>query len=119
MEQGWSYNKTARILSDRYEQFAIGKPQLHIESRAHLIAITESGNAYEEGRLQTAKWMQAQGLDMEHFWLNVGDDRVSDGCLANTAAGWIPLDQPFPSGHMRPLRFPGCRCRSLNRRKPD
>ena len=119
MDEGWSYNRTAKAISERYEQFRIGKPQQHIQSRAHLVAVTETGNAYEEGRMSTAQYLKSQGLEMEHYWSNVGDDRVSDGCLANTAVGWIPLDQPFPSGHMRPLRFPGCRCTQLTRVKPD
>jgi len=110
MEEGWSYNRTAKAITERYREFAIGKPQLHIRSRAHLVAVTETGNAYEEGRMQTARWLKNQGLDLEKYWANVGDDRVSDGCLENTGAGWIPLEQAFPSGHQRPLRFPGCRC---------
>ena len=116
LEEGWSYNRTAKAITDRYKEFAIGKPQLHIRSRAHLIAITEVGNAYEQGSWEVAQYLQSQGLAQEKYWLNVGDDRVSDGCLENTAAGWIPLNDPFPSGHMKPLRFPGCRCSALYQR---
>jgi len=115
-EQGWGYDKTARAINTRFEEFAIGKPQEHIRSRGHLVAITETGNAYEEAGWQAGMQMQERGILMEKFWNNVGDDRVSDGCLANTAVGWIPIDQPFPSGHQHPLRFPGCRCSLLKRR---
>ncbi|RJP53617.1 MAG: hypothetical protein C4583_04325 [Anaerolineaceae bacterium] len=116
-KEGWSYDRIAEALIERYEEFAIGKPQAHIESRAHLIAVTETGNAYTEGRLQAAQELEAAGLDMEKFWDTVGDDKVSDGCKANAAAGWIKLDASFPSGHQRPLRFPGCRCDLLTRVK--
>ena len=40
---------------------------------------------------------------------------ASDGCDENAAAGWLPLAAAFPSGHQRPLRFPGCRCDLLMR----
>lgn len=116
LEEGWSYNRTAKAITDRYKDFAIGKPQLHIQSRAHLVAVTEVGNAYEEGGWQVAQYLQSQGLAMEKYWSNVGDDKVSDGCLENTAAGWIPLNDPFPSDDMKPLRFPGCRCGALYQR---
>ena len=116
MDEGWSYDRTAKAISDRFEEFAIGKPQKHIQSRAHLVAVTETGNLYTEANFQTAKTLQDMGLSIEKYWANVGDDRVSDGCLANTAAGWIPLDDPFPSGDLKPLRFPGCRCDIYTRR---
>ena len=116
MEEGWSYDRTARAITDRFEEFAIGKPQLHIQSRAHLVAVTETGNLYVEANMQTAREIQDMGLPIEKKWATVGDDRVSDGCNANAAVGYIPLNDPFPSGHMQPLRFPGCRCDIYTRR---
>jgi len=117
MDEGWSYNKTAKMISDRFEEFAIGKPQLHIQSRAHLVAVTEVGEGYMQGRWAVGEGQIAMGIPMEKYWANVGDDRVSDGCLANTAVGWIDYHAYFPSGHLRPLRFPGCRCDMHIRRK--
>lgn len=67
-------------------------------------------------RLAAVKDMASLGLAMEKSWLTVGDNRVSDGCAENEGAGWIPLDEPFPSGDQAPLRFPGCRCTALYRR---
>ena len=109
-EEGWSYQKTAQELMARFDEFAIGMPQAHIDSRAHLIAVTEIGNAYSEGNLQIAMDLKAAGLTVEKFWSTVGDGLVSDGCKENEAAGWIGIDEMFPSGDQRPLRFPGCRC---------
>lgn len=116
-EEGWSYKRTASEIISRFEEFAVGKPQEHIDSRAHLIAITETGNAYEEGNRIVAKDLQDAGIEEEKFWSTVGDDRVSDGCRENEDAGWIGLDEPFPSGDQRPQRFPGCRCITLYRMK--
>lgn len=117
--EGWGYNRIAREITSMYSEMAIGKPQLHIASRAHLIAITEMGNAYEEGNLIVVRDLAEAGLRMEKSWLTVGDDRVSDGCQANEDEGWIPTEQAFSSGHQRPLRFPGCRCALLHRRRPS
>jgi hypothetical protein len=116
-EENHSWSDIARDLKDRFEEFAAGKPQMHVDSRAHLIAMTEVGDAYTEGNLQAAQQLAAAGLEQEKSWETIGDDRVSDGCLTNEGAGWIPLDDDFPSGHQRPLRFPGCRCDLLTRRK--
>lgn len=116
-DEGWSYKRTAEAILERFEEFAIGKPQAHIDSRAHFIAVTEMGNAYEEGNLIVAKDMSAAGLMMEKAWSTVGDGKVSQGCKDNEAAGWIGISQDFPSGHQRPLRFPGCRCEARYRIK--
>ncbi len=117
VEEGWSAKKTAEAIIARYEEFAIGKPQAHIQSRAHLIAVTETGEAYAEANMMVAQDLQDAGITMEKFWSTVGDSKVSKGCHENEKAGWISLNKDFPSGHQRPLRFPGCRCDLLTRRK--
>lgn len=114
--KGWSYNEMARRISERYKEFAVGRPQLHIDSRAHMIAVTEVGNAYAEGNLQVAQGLAAAGLKMEKAWHTVGDSRVEAICLGNEAEGWIPLEQTFSSGHMRPLAHPACRCAMMTQR---
>lgn len=117
-KEGWSYNRAAKELTGRFEQFAAGQPQEHISSRAHLIAVTELGDAYEQGSLIAARQMKAVGLAVEKSWLTVGDNRVDpDKCRANSAQGWIDLESPFQSGHTRPLAHPACRCTALYQRK--
>ena len=117
MKEGWSYNQTADAITNRFEEFAVGKPQLHIDSRAHLVAVTESANAYEAGAREAGQQIQEAGISLEKFWQTVGDERVSDGCAENEDADWIDFDEAFPSGDENPPRFPGCRCTALYRRK--
>lgn len=117
IKAGDSYNEIAEAITERYKEFAIGKPQFHIRSRAHLVAITETGNAYEAGSREGAKQADAAGLPMEKKWSTTGDNRVSELCLVNEDESWIPIDTVHASGHDRPLRFPGCRCAELYRRK--
>ena len=114
---GWSYDHVAREIKNRFEEFAIGKPQEHIDSRAHLVAVTEIGEAYEEASFLAAEDLNGAGVSMEKAWQTLGDTKVSAGCRGNEADGWIPMDQPHSSGHQHPLRFPGCRCGEKYRRK--
>lgn len=118
MEEGYNYQKVARQIVAKYEEFGLGKPQAHIRNRAELIAVTEAAEAYETGNRLVIDEMTAVGLEMEKQWSTVGDERVSAGCRENSQAGWIPVDQPFPSGHQHAPRFPGCRCAILYRRRP-
>lgn len=118
-KEGLSYDKVAKQITEKYVQFAIGKPQLHIDSRAHLVAVTESAMAYESGSREIAGYIQTQGLEMEKSWLTVGDDKVSDGCEENQSEDWIPIDSSHLSGDDTPPRFPGCRCSELYRHKPS
>ena len=109
-EAGWSYEELAKALHQRFEEFRVGTPQAHLRTRAELIAVTEVGDAYCEGPLLAGRDLAAAGFKMTKSWLTVGDDRVSAGCNENESASAIALESQFPSGHMRPLRFPGCRC---------
>lgn len=119
VDEGWSYDRIASAITDRYEEFAVGRPQQHIDSRAHMIAVTETGNAYEAGNRVVAESLGGYGLDMEKSWLTAQDDRVcSDECQVNEAQGWIPMPEPFASGHQQPLAHPACRCAALYRRRP-
>jgi len=108
-DEGWSYSKTSKEIRSMFDGFSERKPQLHIRNRAEGIAVTECGNAYEEAQFIQAQGLQMAGLPMEKHWLITGGP-VCDDCLANAEAGWIPLDQPYPSGHLRPLAHPYCRC---------
>ncbi len=119
MEEGYDYQKVARQLVAKYEEFGVRIPAgKHIRNRAELIAINEAAEAYETGNRLVIDEMAAVGLEMEKHWSSVGDAKVSDGCRKNEDAGWIPVDQAFPSGHQHAPRFPGCRCAILYRRRP-
>lgn len=116
-ENGWSWSETAQAIIERYEEFAVGtKGPKHLQSRAELIAVTELGNAYEAGNEMVAADLQDAGLKMEKAWEGPADDITSQACRANMAQGWIPFDEPFQSGDMRPLHHPGCRHAALYRR---
>jgi len=42
----------------------------------------------------------------------VGGDEC-DICAENESAGWIPIDEAFPSGDQTPPNHPNCRCACL------
>lgn len=110
VKSGSSYNDIAKAIRSKFEEFAVPSPQKHIPNRAVLVAVTELANAYCEGNAQVGDYLQSNGVKMMKAWQTLEDDRVSDGCKENEQAGWIPIDKEFPSGHMHPPRFPGCRC---------
>jgi len=119
-KRGAGYSELANMIIQEFSEMARNTaPQKHIRTRAEFIAITELGQAYEAGTESVNMKLFKLGLDIEKFWLTVGDSRVSRGCRVNAAAGWITADQLFPSGHSRPLRFPGCRCSALWQIKGD
>jgi SPP1 gp7 family putative phage head morphogenesis protein len=109
-EQGWSYDRTARALQEKFASFRTPVPQQHIRSRAHMIAVTETGDAYAQGSLIVGHDLKRAGLRMEKMWLDTEDQRECPICRSNAAEGWIPLDQAFSSGHDAPTAHPACRC---------
>ena len=110
VKSGVSYNDIAKAIKDKFEEFAVPMPQKHVSNRAVLVAVTELANAYCEGNAQVGNYLQDNGVKMMKAWQTLEDDRVSDGCKENERVGWIPINKEFPSGHMHPPRFPGCRC---------
>lgn len=104
VEKGHSYTRTAEALKSMYE-FSAG--------RAKRIAVYEIGASYEQGKKMAAQDMAAAGLRMEKKWLSVGDDKVRPAHRENQLAGWIPMDELFPSGDDITPSDPGCRCVTL------
>lgn len=118
-EGGWSYDRLAAEIRRKFTGFATPSPLQHIRSRAHLVAVTETGDAYEQSRRIMANRLAGSGLAMQKSWLTVGDNRVDPVCAANEDDGWIGLDATFNSGDSQPPQHPGCRCTSEYRRQPD
>ena len=116
--EGWSWQTTANELGNMWAGFrsSVGRPSW-FNNRGELIAVTEIGNAYEEGSLLATQQLIDSGLEMEKRWSGPDDDRTSQPCKDNLAAGWISFDTEFPSGHQRPLEHPGCRHTNLYRRR--
>jgi SPP1 gp7 family putative phage head morphogenesis protein len=77
-----------------------------IRERAELIARDQANTAMSGGEFDV---MQGRGMKYKR-WIDRHDARVSDGCMFNSMAGWIKIDDPFPSGHVHPARHPRCRC---------
>ncbi|MBV8061465.1 MAG: phage portal protein [Alphaproteobacteria bacterium] len=75
--------------------------------RAQAIARTETRRADSAGQVAAYK---ESGVVQKKAWSTAQDDKVSDECLKNEAAGAIPLDDDFPSGEQAPPAHPACRC---------
>jgi len=111
IDEGWAVTKTARAIR---EQFDLWENGIGV-SRSATIARTEVHTAAGYGMHESAK---QSGIVTKKFWSNSGDERVRDLHIENTGAGWIGMDEAYPSGAM----YPGgggpedsvnCRCAEL------
>lgn len=102
IDEGWSYQVTAKTISDRFDDFS--------RDRAQRIAVYETGNAYEAGNRMFADNLKDDGIELEKMWNTSHDDKVSDLCRGNEDDGWIPITQPHSSGHQQPCGHVNCRC---------
>ena len=119
LEQGKSYGQIARDITDTFDGFTGKWPQAHLRNRAHAVAVYETGDAYEAAGEAVSQHLAGEGLEMQKGWLTAGDSKVRPAHRANAAQGWIPADQEFQSGHMRPPTDPGCRCATKRRVRPE
>ena len=104
-EEGWRQSRLIKEIRELYDGFTY--------SRAKVIAIYEVGNAYSEGSLQQARDLESDGIAMEKAWATAANPCPI--CDPNGAAGWIPLEESFPSGHDRPMAHGRCRCSLMTR----
>lgn len=120
---GWSETTLEQLRNAAAKSYSDGGTAEQIEAalkstvesfsdyRAKMIAQTEVNDAYNFGRRQLA---DAAGMD-EKAWDPDGD-ACEEICMPNVDAGWIPIDETFPSGDDGPTAHPNCDC-SLSFRK--
>lgn len=100
LEQSGMSSGTIEKKSERYFQKLL-------RERRRTIARTEGRTATSYARDANAREREARWK----AWITSQDDRVSeDICMANEAAGVIPIDEDFPSGASVPPGHPNCRC---------
>jgi hypothetical protein len=100
IEDGKSYGKLATEIRQSFEDMS--------RNRAELIAVTEAGNGYEAGNLQAAQGLKDEGLVVQKAWILADDHPGEDECDENADAGWIDVEDAFPSGDDTPLAHPNC-----------
>lgn len=77
-----------------------------LRERRETIANTEANYAVSEGdRLEALRTGARYKV-----WQTTGDERVSDECQQNEAAGPIPIDEDFPGGVATTPQHVNCRC---------
>jgi len=100
------YLNTLGLPAERREKLLKKEFERLLRDRRRVIARTEAAYAAEHARKSEAL---AVGTKFK-MWITVGDDRVSDLCAGNQAAGVIGIKEAFPSGHHEPPGHPRCRC---------
>lgn len=76
------------------------------KNRAEMIANAEISNSIMSMERETALRNGSQ----EKLWDTANDLRVTGECRKNERFGWHNINEPCPSGHLAPPRFPRCRC---------
>lgn len=109
-EEGTSYQRVEREIRERFDGMAARQPQLHVGSRAELIALTETADAYGSAQAIAADDLAANGVETVKYWLTAGGNRVCPTCEPNGAQGRVARGEPFESGHFREPAHPACRC---------
>jgi hypothetical protein len=109
LNKGKSYGEVGREIKGRFAEFAEGRPQAHIRSRAELVAVQENAMAFEAGQSSLVEDIEAAGITMEKSIGGPVDDRTSDDCMAAMDMGWIPTDEAFPNGAMTAPIHVACR----------
>ncbi len=95
-DAGGSYNQIVSAIQTTFADFS--------DKRAGTIAQTEVNDAYNRGRMAIA--IEA-GFD-EKGW--DPDGEACPICMDNVDAGWIGIDDDFPSGDSAPTAHPNCDC---------
>lgn len=117
----WSDAALVAAIAALFRRFAGDDGADDGRDRATLIAETELDDGYAAGMLSAGRALAAGDVDaeaqlVEKRWMTMQDNRVSPDCRMNAAQGWLPIEEPFATGKMRPLNHPGCRCYLLLRR---
>ncbi|MEU0818955.1 phage portal protein [Streptomyces mirabilis] len=73
---------------------------------AEMVAVTEISRAVSAATLDIYR---NNGIS-QVSWLVIADQRTCDPCIANEAAGPMPVGASFPSGASYPPQHPRCRC---------
>ncbi len=95
-DAGGSFEQITRAIQDTFQDFS--------DTRAGMIAQTEVNDAYNNGRIYTAV---NAGFDQKAW---DPDGEACELCMGNVDAGWIGIDEDFPSGDMAPTAHPNCDC---------
>ncbi len=93
---GGSFEQVVKAIQDTFADFS--------DTRAGMVAQTEVNDAYNQGRIYTAV---NAGFDQKSW---DPDGEACELCMGNVDAGWIGIDEDFPSGDFAPTAHPNCDC---------
>lgn len=100
IDEGWSNDKLREAIEDN-AGFS--------DSRASMVARTETAFADIQGNRDAYEAAQDIGIEIQWQWKTAEDDLVSDECAMN-ADEIRDIGDEFPSGATEPPQHPRCRC---------
>jgi len=102
IENGDSYGSLAKDLEAMFDECS--------EFRSELIAVTEAAFGYGNGNLQGGLAAKEAGLVVQKRWVLADTHEADDECDENADAGWIDIEDSFPSGDDCEPAHPNCWC---------
>jgi len=110
MEDGLSYQKISTNLNKEFPELKIKSPLPHATWFFTEIVLTEMRIRSELKKHEVAFEMVKCGKKVEKRWNSMPDTEVCESCRLNSAADWISMSDPFPSGHLYAPAHHACRC---------
>lgn len=118
MVKGLDSNRASAYLkyAEELEQSGLSDAEIakRLETRyKKLLRERKKTIAHNEQRIAEGNGNETRAKDAGKkwkLWQSAGDDRVSDECLSNESAGWIPIKESFPGGASHEPQHIGCRC---------
>lgn len=114
-DEGWSWQRTAKAIEDRFDGFSSRAAQQHLRTRAELVATTELADAHGAGQDLARQHLASLGLDVRKTWHTSLGQRVCPVCDGNASVGEIAQADSFPGGVDREPQHPACRCVTTTR----
>jgi Phage Mu protein F like protein len=115
LADGTSPDALARQIKGLFIDYAKPSKGSGKQSRAKLVAVTETAIAYQAGNYNAVISASGTGLEFEKSWLPVA--KPCPYCKANADQGWIAVSDPHSNGSLYPPAHPNCRCAELYQRK--
>jgi hypothetical protein len=99
LREDWDTDRLAQAINDI------------LSSAVSALLVTVSEESWAES--WAAYWAYKIAGVQWTYWLTRNDAKVCGRCKSNQDASPVPLGQRFPSGDLRPLAHPRCRCRLI------
>lgn len=110
LKSNLSYQKISSNLHTEFPELKVKSKYPHTTYLSTEIVVTERRIRSELEKYSLALDKINKGWKVEKKWSAMPDENTCQTCRNNELAGWIPISDPFPSGHLYAPSHHSCRC---------